>query len=141
VTDGLAMMLAFEAVVAIGAPLTLGETPLGKRRMIPITGGHFEGPRLAAEVVAGGADWQTLRPDGVTEIHAVYAIRADDGTVIAVDNRGLATPGEGNHHRRTVCRFDAPAGPHDWLNKAVFIGTLDLEPSREAIRLTIYQLT
>jgi hypothetical protein len=140
-TDGLAMALAFEAVVAIGVPLTLGETPLGKRRMIPITGGRFEGPRLSAEVIAGGADWQTLRPDGVTEIHAVYAIRADDGTVIAVDNRGLATRGEGGHHRRTVCRFEAPAGPHDWLNKAIFVGTLDIEPSRDAIRLRIYQLT
>ena len=26
---------------------------------------------------------------------------------------------------RSAMRFQAPTGPHDWLNKAVFVGTLN----------------
>jgi hypothetical protein len=36
----------------------------GARRFIPITGGAVEGPRLKGVVLAGGADWQTIRADG-----------------------------------------------------------------------------
>ena len=51
----------FHAVVEIGAPISVGMTPLGERRIIPITGGHFEGEQLAGEVLPGGADWQLVR--------------------------------------------------------------------------------
>ena len=36
-------------------------------------------------VLAGGADWQTSRPDGVTEVDALYSMKCDDGTVIISD--------------------------------------------------------
>ena len=32
--------------VTLDAPYTVGETPHGRRTVIPITGGTFEGPRL-----------------------------------------------------------------------------------------------
>lgn len=39
----------------------LGATPLGRRRIIGITGGKFTGPRLSGRVLPGGADWQLIR--------------------------------------------------------------------------------
>ena len=40
-------------------------------------------------VVPGGADWQFVQPDGLTEADARYVLEADSGEIIAVKNRGL----------------------------------------------------
>lgn len=124
--------LVMELHVDIGAGVTIGESDLGNRRYIPITGGYFEGRGITGEVLAGGADWQLLRPDGVLEIHAIYSIRTDDGEVIAVDNKGIALslPAdesrgiEARRYTRTTPEFHAPAGKYDWLNKRIFTGTI-----------------
>ena len=47
------------ATVEIAAPLVVGDTPSGLRRIIPITGGpitggRVEGPRFSGEVLPGG---------------------------------------------------------------------------------------
>ncbi|MGN6659957.1 MAG: DUF3237 family protein, partial [Achromobacter mucicolens] len=34
-------------VVDVGAPQEVGDTPQGRRRVIPITGGTVQGPRLS----------------------------------------------------------------------------------------------
>jgi hypothetical protein len=126
-----------EAKVTVATPLEHGMTPYGRRRVIHITGGTFEGPKLRGTVVPGGADWQVIRPDGVTELMAVYDLKADDGTLIHVTNRGLRhgpdavmqriARGEvvdpASYYFRTAPVFEAPAGPHDWLNRALFVAT------------------
>jgi hypothetical protein len=119
----------------VGPIRDLGPTPHGRRRIVPILGGTVKGPRLAGEIVPGGADWQYLRSDGVAELVARYSIRTGDGIEIAVTNRGLrrASPeamaqlsrGEtvdpGLVYCRTVLVFEAPAGPYEWLNASVFV--------------------
>ncbi|HEY9216602.1 MAG TPA: DUF3237 family protein [Phenylobacterium sp.] len=135
-----ALTFAFEALVDIGAPVAMGETALGKRLFIPIVGGRFEGPDIAGEVIPGGADWQTVRPDGCTLIEAVYALRAADGAVIAVHNRGLVDP-QAPGLVRTTPVFDAPRGPHDWLNRSVFVGTLAIaNRERTTVRLRFFKV-
>ena len=127
---------AYEAVVEIGACVDVGTTPHGQRRYIPITGGTFEGPRIRGVVLPGGADWQTSRPDGVTEVDALYSIRCDDGTVIVVHNSGVVTGG----YLRTATRFDAPVGPHDWLNKAQFVGSVSEGPRPGTVTIRIFHV-
>jgi Protein of unknown function (DUF3237) len=115
------------------APLeTIGDIPGGQGRIVPITGGEFEGPRLKGKVAPGGADWQTVRPDGVTELRAHYGLRTDDGALIQVQNYVLArievpaSDGKPAQRKlRGVINFTAPKGPHDWLNKTVFVSTLN----------------
>jgi len=137
----LATELAFEALVSIGTPLDMGQTVSGKRRVIPITGGTFEGPKISGEVVAGGADWQTLRADGCTVVDAIYALKTSDGAVIAVRNLGLVAPVEGAApHVRTAPSFDAPTGPHDWLNRNIFVGTIGRVEGGGAVRITVYRV-
>lgn len=126
-----------EATVTVAAPIEIGETPQGRRRVIHITGGRFTGPRLRGTVVSGGADWQILRTDGVTELTALYELKTDDGTIIHVSNRGLRhgppevmqrlARGEpvdaASYYFRTVPVFEAPSGAYDWLNRSIFIAT------------------
>jgi Protein of unknown function (DUF3237) len=44
----------------------IGQTPNAFRRIGVITGGSFEGERLSGEVLSGGNDWQSVRPDSST---------------------------------------------------------------------------
>ena len=71
----------------ISEPLEIGETSQGRRRIIPITGGTFDGPRLKGIIVPGGADWQIIDAYSHTHLEARYCLQTDDGVMIAVTNR------------------------------------------------------
>ncbi|CAN5760833.1 DUF3237 domain-containing protein [soil metagenome] len=139
--DNLTTEFVFEALVYIDVATKIGDTALGKRRFIGITGGTFKGPRIEGEVIPGGADWQTVRADGVTVIEAIYALKTTDGAVIAVRNLGLVSPIEdGGRYVRTNPTFDAPQGPHDWLNKSIFVGTIGVAEGGKAVRIGVYRV-
>ena len=127
-----------EARVDIAAGVDAGLTPLGLRRIVPITGGSFEGPKLRGQVIPGGEDRQLFRSDGVLEVEAFYALRTDDGTVIVVNNRGFwhGSPEVGAklmqgeevdpslYYFRTCARLEAPVGgPYAWLNRTIVLGS------------------
>ena len=128
---------AFELRARVDAVQDVGDTPAGRRRFIPITGGTFEGPKLKGVVLPGGADAQVIRPDGVTDLVARYTLKVDDGTLIYVVNRGLRhgppevmqrmmrgeTVDPALYYFRTTPTFEVAAGPHDWLNRSIFVGT------------------
>ncbi|MBK8477116.1 MAG: DUF3237 domain-containing protein [Opitutaceae bacterium] len=128
----------YEAIVTIDQPVEVGATPHGQRRYIPITGGTFEGTKIRGTILPGGADWQTSRPDGVTEVDALYSMRADDGTVIIVRNGGVITAG--GAYMRTAPRFEAPAGPHAWLNEAQFVGSVSGGPRPGTVIIRVFRV-
>jgi len=144
---------AFEIVARIGVPLTGGAGRLGQRRIIPITGGTVQGPRLNGRVMAGGADYELIRPDGNSRLEAHYGIEAEDGTPIYIVNRGLyvAPPevtarldaGEdvppSEYYLRAAPVFDAPAGPHGWLSDHLFVSTCRFTP--EAVTIRVFVVT
>lgn len=128
----------YEAIVDITAPVEVGDTPAGHRRYIPIVGGTFRGEKLQGVVLSGGADWQTERPDGVTEVDALYSIKCDDGTVIIVHNSGVIS--EQGKYLRTAPRFQAPKGPHDWLNRAQFVGSVSGGPRPWSVTIRVFRV-
>jgi hypothetical protein len=141
--------LVFTAHVMISPIRPIGDIPAGQARIAPITGGTFEGPRLRGKVMAGGADWQISRPDGVTELRAHYGLECDDGAIIQVKNNCLVTPkgppaaGQARAPTliRSVMTFEAPK-PHDWLNRAVFVGTLNAPGDTQApVVIRCFQVT
>src|SRR5262249_39014631 len=75
--------------VKVGPPEKVGAVPLGTRVIAPISGGHFEGPRLRGKVLDGGADWTLLRADGVLELDLRIALQTDDGVLISMTSFGL----------------------------------------------------
>ena len=134
------LAFVYEARVDIGERRALGGTAVGERFIIDILGGDFEVPLLRGRVLPGGADRQLLRPDGVKQLHAVYEMQTDDGAVLTIDNRVVideaATP---QRYARSVVAITAPAGPHEWLNRRVFVGTVhSLQPERNAVAIRIY---
>lgn len=134
--------LVFEAHIKVGPPQTLGQLPTGERRIIAITGGSFAGPKLKGKVLAGGADWQLIRADGVAEIDARYTLEKDGGGLIYVVNRGLrhgppdvmAQLAAGKfvepsrYYFRTVPTFETSAPGCEWLMRSLFIGVGERHP-------------
>ena len=124
-----------ELRVQLDPPLTVGKTPRGLRRIIPIIGGKVDGPNLKGAIYGGGADWQFIREDGVAELEAHYQFKTDDGVVIYIKNEALrvATPevaakiakGEvvsaNAYYFKGRPKFEAPEGKYFWMNNAVFI--------------------
>lgn len=132
----------YQAVVEIAPTAMLGDSPLGERRIVLITGGAFEGPNIRGKVLPGGADRQLIRKDGVRRLDALYEMQADDGAVITVRNQVLIDPGRGGpDYRFSTLDITAPEGPHAWLNRLVFVGTLNsLRPGREAVLIRVFKV-
>lgn len=75
--------------VEVGEPVVVGETVDGVRRIIPILGGTFTGPRATGRILPGGADYQLIRSATLTELEAKYAVELDGGERLYIDNLGL----------------------------------------------------
>jgi hypothetical protein len=142
----------FRAEITLAAPQELGETPQGRRRIIGITGGRFAGERLSGRVLAGGADWQVIRPDGVADLDARYTLETSDGALIYVRNRGYRhgspetmrrlAAGEAVdpslYYMRTTPRFETGDARYAWLNRIVCLGTGARHP--DAVELEVFEV-
>ena len=75
--------------VEVGAPIAVGETAQGLRRVVPIIGGVIQGMRLNGTILNAGADYQIIGPDGFTRLEARYVARLDDGSMLYIENTGV----------------------------------------------------
>jgi hypothetical protein len=138
--------------IRLGAPLELGTSLRGRRRIIPITGGIARGERLQGEVLPGGADWQTVYEDGTAQLEARYTLRLDDGALVDVTNYGyrhgapeiLAALARGEpvdpqqYYMRTTPRFETGDPRHAWLNRTLFVATGARLP--DAVQLSVFEI-
>jgi Protein of unknown function (DUF3237) len=144
--------LIFAARVSVGAPLDLGDVGKGGRRVVPITGGEFSGPDIRGAVVPGGADWQILRSDCVSELEARYTLQTDDGALIVVRNFALrhgppevmaalaaGRPVEpGSYYFRGATFFETSAPRYGWMTKCIVVCTGEREPT--GVKLKFYKV-
>jgi hypothetical protein len=133
----------YEELVTLASSQPVGETPQGKRNIVPITGGTFEGPRMKGKILPGGWDWQLANPGGCFTIHADYMIQTDDGVIINVRNVGTQCAGADGKRGAllTSPAFEAPKGKYEWLNGGVYVGTLESATvdGKPAVRIRFYQ--
>jgi hypothetical protein len=129
------LSLVTDLVAGVTPPIDVGDTPHGRRRVIPISGGTVSGPRLNGRMLPGGADFQVWRSDGCTEIHARYVLESDAGALIYVENTGLRHGSPEAMDRlarglpvdpsqiyfRTVARFETSAPDLAWLTRGIFL--------------------
>jgi hypothetical protein len=143
------LRFAFEARVDVAPSEHVGNGDGDVLDFTPITGGTVEGPRLVGTVVPGGGDWAVRRGPCLYELDARYLIRAADGALIDIVNRGYyrtATaeamarmeagedldPSEVYFRTSPVFRTDAPQ--HRWLAETVFVGLARDEAGQICIR-------
>jgi hypothetical protein len=142
-----------DLAVTIAAPVEVGQTPAGLRRMIPITGGTVTGPRVNGKVLAGGADFQLIL-DGGTQAHldARYVIELDDGSRVFVQNTALRVASLENSQRilngqpvnpdevyfRCQPKLEATTPEWAWLSESQFIGSGRRAP--DGVFLSFYRV-
>jgi hypothetical protein len=146
------LTLTFEIEALIGAPIDLGNTRSGHQRVIPILGGTFKGDKIKGKILAGGADWQVVYPDGGADLDARYTMQAEDGSLFQVSNRGmrrgdpdqLAKINRGEKadmskiYFRTAMTMETSASQYLWLADAVYVGVGEREPDR--VRVKFYKV-
>jgi hypothetical protein len=132
----LELMARFE--VALSAPFELGETSaLGRRRIIPIIGGRFDGPLISGEILDNGADWQVVTQQGVALIDTRYLLRLADGALAYLQTRGyrhgpaevIAALARGEdvdpqrYYFRVTMLFETASTRFAWLNHTIGLGS------------------
>jgi Protein of unknown function (DUF3237) len=142
-----------DLAVTIDAPVEVGQTAMGMRRMIPITGGTVTGPQMQGRIVPGGADFQLIVGDG-TQAHldARYVLELQDGSRVFVQNTALRVAsaedsakirrGEPVDPARVYFRcqpkFEATHPQWAWLAEHQFIGVGLRLP--DAVHLSFYKV-
>lgn len=131
-------------VVDVIAPQEVGDTPFGRRRVIPIVGGSVSGPHMNGRILPGGADFQSIRSATFTDIHARYVIETEQGETVYVENTGIRTGSAqdiaalakglavdpSRIYFRSFPRFETASPRLAWLNDRLFIGTGARYPDR-----------
>ena len=142
-----------DLVVRIAQPLEIGLISGNLRRVIPIAGGEVLGPRIRGKVLPGGADFQIMRADGITDLHARYVIELEDRQLIYVENTGVRygppelmeklRRGEAVDpaliYFRSTPRFETAAPGYEWLMRNLFVCAGARFPDR--VEMRFFQLT
>ena len=137
---------ALQLKVTLGQAFSIENTQHGRRTVIPITGGTFEGPGIKGTIINGGADYQLANAQGRTELEAIYCIKTDDGVYIHVRNRGIIAGGQDADGKPTFYfkaapQFEAPAdSKYGWLNNALFVCAPDFSQQFQGIVLNVWKV-
>lgn len=144
--DAPQLEFALQLKVTLGETFGINNTQHGRRTVIPITGGTFEGPGIKGTIVNGGADYQLANADGRTELEAIYCIKTDVGVYIHVRNRGIIAntkdaDGKPSFYFRCAPQFEAPAdSKYGWLNNSLFLCAPSFSQGFNGIVLNVWRV-
>jgi hypothetical protein len=122
-------------------PEVLGAMPGGVRVNFTILGGEVSGPKLKGTVQAVGADFFTLRTDGVGILDVRACLKTHDGALIDVAYQGVGDLGEDGYAQflagelppklqlRTAPRMTCAHPDYLWVNRlqCMAIGYIDMQ--------------
>ncbi len=141
-----------DLTVEVDAPIEVGRTRHGQRRVIPIIGGHARTRDWNARVVPGGADFQLIATESLAILEAKYVLETEAGDRIYVENHALrggppeliARLARGEMvdpdliYFRCVPRFEVASPALEWITTRLFLGTGARYPDR--VVLSIYEV-
>ena len=134
----------FRMVLAAGTPQMSAPGRGGELRVIPVTGGTFEGPGLKGEVVPGTtADWLRVEADGTAHMDVRLVMKTDRGQFFHMVYGGvrsgppedLARLGRGeavdpaDYYFRIAIRFETSEPELVWLNRVLAVGVGQRPPA------------
>lgn len=126
----------FYIEVGCKPPIEIGPVAEGRLLVQPIESGRFFGKRMNGVVLDSGADWSTIRNDGIRLCDTRYVLETDDGAHIAMDTLAhifkdpvrwanmVTEPLEKNtpFYYREYLHFTTGDERYSWLNGAVAFG-------------------
>jgi hypothetical protein len=134
-------------------PEVIGPVPEGIRANFYVTGGEVTGPRLWGRLRPVGADWLTIRPDGIGILDVRATMETTDGALIFIAYSGVTDLGIGGYENflkgqlpprlqlRTAPRLSTAHPDFVWLNRlqCVAVGEADLQTF--TVRYDVYSLS
>jgi hypothetical protein len=115
----------------------VGSSPLGRRSVIAVSGGTFEGERMRGTVQShAGSDWLLERGDGSFQQDARLTLQTEDEALILMSYRGVRWATEAvsarlargesvdahDYYLRTAPFYETAATQYAWLNRIVSVG-------------------
>src|SRR5262245_26927677 len=130
----------------------IGPIAEGLRVNAFVTGGKVDGPRLRGIVRPGsGADWLTIRTDGVAMLDVRGTIETHDAGLIYTAYRARSDCGQDAYARplkgapvldctpiRTAPTFQTAHPDYVWLNRIQALGIGEIIRSRSEVRYDVY---
>jgi hypothetical protein len=142
----------FSYSATLQPPEVLGEMPEGIRVNFWVTGGEAAGPKLRGKLLPVGADWMTLRRDGVAMLDVRASVLSDDGALIDVTYPGLGDLGADGYARflrgdlpaklslRTLPRFRCAHPAYAWLHRVTCFGVGEVVFAENTVRYDVYAI-
>jgi len=133
-------------------PELIGQTPEGLRVNWWLKSGSFAGPRLRGIVRPEGADWMTIRPDGIGVMEVRAVIETHDGALITASYSGVFDLGEDGYQNflvgkypkmpeaRTAPRYLTSDARYLWLNRLQCVGAGAVDMDRFNVVYDLYAL-
>lgn len=143
----------FDLSMTLHPTVEVGQTPAGVRRIFAVSGGVFQGDRLAGTISPlAGSDLLLGRPDGTFQQDVRMLLITHDGVPILMTYRGVrrASPevdarlsrGEvvspSEYYLRTTPYFETSSAQYGWLNGIVAVAKGGRVP--EGVRYEVYEL-
>ncbi len=130
----------FTLTAKTAAGISIPGGPQGARIVVPVTGGSFEGPRLAGIVEpAPGGDWITGRADGSFKLDVRIVLTTHDGAHIVMTYTGIGVRTPGGLQLRTAPLFETGDERYAWLNAVQAVGIGSSAPG--SVTYQVYALT
>lgn len=128
----------YRIVVHCDPPIEVGNIYGTVKRVIPITGGRFEGPEIRGSVLPVGADWNSSAAEnqGRRKVDTRYMLQTDDGEMISLSTIGhsrrsaevMAAREAGeridpsSYYFKQHLFFETSSEKYDWLNYVTAFG-------------------
>ena len=132
----------------------IGPVAEGLRLNLYLAGGEVNGPKLQGKVRPVGADWGTMRTDGIFVLDVRTTIETHDGALLSVTYGGFIDGGPNGYQAmldgqlppdgtpfRITPRFQSAHPEYQWANRLVCIGIGELHMSVPEVRYDIYAVT
>ncbi len=143
---------SYEATLA--EPEVIGPVAEGLRLNIYLTGGEVLGPKVKGLVRPVGADWLTIRTDGVGILDVRATIETEDGALIYSYYKGIAELGPDGYRNFLEGAPPPPEGinlrirpnyqtahpAYQWMNRSFCVGIGKAFLDRGEVRYDIYQI-
>jgi hypothetical protein len=133
-------------------PEIIGPVPEGARANFYVTGGKVQGPKFNGSVRPVGADWGTVRSDGMLVVDVRLTLELDDGALIYVVYPGLGELGADGHQKfldgklppkfplRTTPTFRTAHPNYQWLHRRICVGIGEADTTTFTVSYDVYAI-
>ena len=131
-------------------PEVIGPVAEGIRANFYVTGGEITGPKIRGKVRPVGADWLTVRRDGMAILDVRATFETHDGALVLAMYPGVIDLGESGYDNfargeipprpqiRTSPRFYTSHPEYLWLNRLHCLGIGELHTAANEVSYDVY---